>query len=154
MILDVNGLKGLKTELAHLDEVGDQLGFIRWQWDYYRATYDFKYEDEKNNDLFKHIKSFEYLKTKNYSLLTRFVESEDFQVHIYGHSCGLSDRTMLNQIEKEWKERSRIANLKREEEEKHKAEIKKRRDEEVEKFNRLVKFSEQYDKTLIIRQIS
>lgn len=57
-----------------------------------------EFEDEKNNELFKHIKSFEYLKTKNYFLLTRFVESEDFQVHIYGHSCGLSDRKMLNQI--------------------------------------------------------
>lgn len=57
-----------------------------------------EFEDEKNNQLFKHIKSFEYLKTKNYSLLNRFIESEHFQVHIYGHSCGLSDRTMLNQI--------------------------------------------------------
>lgn len=56
------------------------------------------FEDEKNNELFKHIKSFEYLKTKNYYLLTRFIESKDFQVHIYGHSCGISDRTMLNQI--------------------------------------------------------
>jgi hypothetical protein len=57
-----------------------------------------EFEDEKNNELFKHIKSFEYLKTKNYYLLTRFIESNDFQVHIYGHSCGISDRTMLNQI--------------------------------------------------------
>jgi hypothetical protein len=57
-----------------------------------------EFEDEKNNSLFKHIKSFEYLKTKNYYSLTRFIESNDFQVHIYGHSCGLSDRTMLNQI--------------------------------------------------------
>ncbi|RYE53393.1 MAG: hypothetical protein EOP48_14505, partial [Sphingobacteriales bacterium] len=57
-----------------------------------------EFEDEKNNELFKHIKSFEYLKTKNYYLLTRFIESGDFQVHIYGHSCGISDRTMLNQI--------------------------------------------------------
>ncbi len=56
------------------------------------------------------------------------------------------------QIEKEREERSKIARLKREEEEKRLAEIKKRRDEEVEKFNRLVKLSEQYDKTLIIRQ--
>lgn len=56
------------------------------------------FEEEKNNELFKHIKSFEYLKTKNYYLLTRFIEADDFQVHIYGHSCGLSDRTMLNQI--------------------------------------------------------
>nr|WP_315174945.1 hypothetical protein [uncultured Flavobacterium sp.] len=59
---------------------------------------------------------------------------------------------LIAQREKEWKERSRIANLKREEEERRKAEIKKRRDEEVEKFNRLVKLSEQYDKTLKIRQ--
>lgn len=57
-----------------------------------------EFEDEKNNELFKHIKSFAYLKTKNYFLLTSFIESEHFQVHIYGHSCGLSDRTMLNQI--------------------------------------------------------
>lgn len=57
-----------------------------------------EFEDEKNNELFKHIKSFEYLRTKNYYLLTRFIEAKDFQVHIYGHSCGISDRTMLNQI--------------------------------------------------------
>lgn len=57
-----------------------------------------EFEDEKNNDLFKHIKSFEYLQTKNFYDLTRFIESNDFQTHIYGHSCGISDRTMLNQI--------------------------------------------------------
>ncbi|WP_271406011.1 AbiH family protein [Tenacibaculum soleae] len=57
-----------------------------------------EFEHEKNNELFKHIKSFEYLQTKNFYLLTRFIESNGFQVHIYGHSCGISDRTMLNQI--------------------------------------------------------
>lgn len=57
-----------------------------------------EFEDEKNNELFRHIKSFEYLKNKNYYRLIRFLESDDYQVQIYGHSCGLSDRTMLNQI--------------------------------------------------------
>ena len=57
-----------------------------------------EFENEKNNELFKHIKSFEYLKTKNYYSLIRFTEANDFQVHIYGHSCGISDRTMLNQV--------------------------------------------------------
>lgn len=57
-----------------------------------------EFEDEQNNELFKHIKSFEYLQAKNFYLLTRFIEADDFQVHIYGHSCGLSDRTLLNQI--------------------------------------------------------
>lgn len=56
------------------------------------------------------------------------------------------------QIEKEREELSKIARLKREEEEKRLAEIKKRKDEEVDKFNQLVKLSEQYDKTLKIRQ--
>lgn len=59
---------------------------------------------------------------------------------------------LIAQREKEWKERARISDLKREVEEKRLAEIKKRRDDEVDKFNRLVKLSEQYDKTLIIRQ--
>ncbi|MCD4773318.1 MAG: bacteriophage abortive infection AbiH family protein [Bacteroidales bacterium] len=57
-----------------------------------------EFEDDRNNELFKYIKSFEYLKTKNYYSLTRFIESNSFQVHIYGHSCGISDRTLLNQI--------------------------------------------------------
>lgn len=56
------------------------------------------FEDENKNELFEHIKSFQYLKAKNYYSLTRFIESNDFQVHTYGHSLGLSDRTMLNQI--------------------------------------------------------
>ncbi|WP_395654925.1 AbiH family protein [Flavobacterium sp.] len=57
-----------------------------------------EFEDEGNNELFKHIKSFGYLKTNNYSDLTRFLEIDKFQVQIYGHSCGLSDRTMFKEI--------------------------------------------------------
>jgi hypothetical protein len=59
---------------------------------------------------------------------------------------------LLAQTEKEWKERTRISRLKREEEEKRLAAIKKRRDDEVTKFNKLVALSEQYNKTLLIRQ--
>ena len=57
-----------------------------------------EFEEEGNNELFKHIKSFSYLKTNNYSDLTRFLDSDKFQVQIYGHSCGLSDRTMFKEI--------------------------------------------------------
>jgi hypothetical protein len=57
-----------------------------------------EFEDEDNNELFKHIKSFGYLKTNNYSNLTRFLDSDKFQVQIFGHSCGLSDRTMFKEI--------------------------------------------------------
>ncbi|WP_438446730.1 YugN family protein [Gorillibacterium sp. sgz5001074] len=42
MIIENSGVKGLKSDLAHLDEVAEGLGFVRWQWEYYRATYDYK----------------------------------------------------------------------------------------------------------------
>lgn len=47
MLLEDTGLNGLKSELAHLDETADQLGFVRWQWEYYRATYDYAIEHEE-----------------------------------------------------------------------------------------------------------
>ncbi|GAB7053881.1 MULTISPECIES: YugN family protein [unclassified Paenibacillus] len=46
MIIENSGLKGLKSDLAHLDESMEQLGFVRWQWEYNRATYDLKLEDK------------------------------------------------------------------------------------------------------------
>ncbi|WP_158093882.1 AbiH family protein [Algoriphagus ratkowskyi] len=57
-----------------------------------------KFENLENDDLFEHIKSFKYLQFQNYRNLLDFVESKPFQVHIYGHSLGLSDRTLLNTI--------------------------------------------------------
>lgn len=57
-----------------------------------------KMQLEKTNDYFEHIKSFGYFKTSNYYNLIRFLDSDEYQVFILGHSCGLSDRTMLNMI--------------------------------------------------------
>ncbi|MFC0213198.1 YugN family protein [Paenibacillus chartarius] len=50
MIIETNGLKGTKTDFAHLEEVTHKLGFVRWQWEYTRATYDFKIEDKANKE--------------------------------------------------------------------------------------------------------
>jgi len=46
VIIEATSLKGLKSDLAHLDDVTSQLGFVRWQWEYYRATYDLKIDDK------------------------------------------------------------------------------------------------------------
>ena len=54
--------------------------------------------------------------------------------------------------EKIQKERNRIWHLNYEAELKRNEEIKQRRNEEVEKFNKLVKLSEQYNKSLLIRK--
>ncbi|UVI27855.1 YugN-like family protein [Paenibacillus spongiae] len=48
MIIENTGLNGLTSELAHLDDTAEKLGFVRWQWEYYRATYDLKLEDRAN----------------------------------------------------------------------------------------------------------
>jgi hypothetical protein len=42
MIIENNALKGIKSELSHLDDVSSRIGFIRNQWEYTRATYDYK----------------------------------------------------------------------------------------------------------------
>ena len=57
-------------------------------------------EMEKTNDnrFLSYAKSFAYSQNSNYSELTRFIESDSFYVYIWGHSCGLSDRTLLNMI--------------------------------------------------------
>ncbi|GIO10718.1 hypothetical protein J19TS2_02730 [Cohnella xylanilytica] len=56
MILENTGLNGLKSDLAHLDESSEKLGFVRWQWEYTRATYDLKLEDRaSNNDYYLRI---------------------------------------------------------------------------------------------------
>ncbi len=48
MIVENTGLVGLQSDLSYLDESAEKAGFIRWQWEYYRATYDYKIEF--NND--------------------------------------------------------------------------------------------------------
>lgn len=58
----------------------------------------FRSKASKNEEIFTNIKSFKYLQLQNYRNISEFIESEPYQVHIFGHSCGLSDRTLLNTI--------------------------------------------------------
>ena len=50
------------------------------------------------NECLKNIKSIKYLESNNYRRVLRFLEAAPFQVLIMGHSCGNSDRTLLNTI--------------------------------------------------------
>jgi len=50
MILENTGLNGLRSNLAYLDEASEKLGFVRWQWEYRRATYDLKLHDRATGD--------------------------------------------------------------------------------------------------------
>ena len=55
-------------------------------------------EELNDNEYLEKVKSVKYLERDNYRKMQAFIESEPFQVYIMGHSCGNSDRTLLNTI--------------------------------------------------------
>lgn len=57
-----------------------------------------KIENLEENELLKNIKSIRYLDTNNYQKLMEFIETDYYQVFVMGHSCGNSDRTLLNTL--------------------------------------------------------
>lgn len=53
-------------------------------------------EELNDNRYLENIKSINYLESDNYKRLLEFINSDNFQIFILGHSCGISDRTLLN----------------------------------------------------------
>ncbi|SHF02114.1 Bacteriophage abortive infection AbiH [Arenibacter palladensis] len=53
-------------------------------------------EELNDNRYLENIKSINYLESDNYKKLLEFINSGYFQIFIFGHSCGISDRTLLN----------------------------------------------------------
>ena len=67
----------------------------------YGDELDDKYKYLKNlndNEYLRFFKSTRYLEADNYRKMLSFIESAPFQVLIMGHSCGNSDRTLLNTL--------------------------------------------------------
>lgn len=61
-------------------------------------TYYQKIERLNSNEFLRNFKSFGYFKTSNYQQFSRFLDSGTFRVYILGHSCGISDRILINSI--------------------------------------------------------
>lgn len=57
-----------------------------------------KIENLLDKNYLENIKSIKYLETDNYKKLLNFIESDKYQIIILGHSCGNSDRTLLNTL--------------------------------------------------------
>jgi len=67
----------------------------------YGDEYDENYKKiEKLNDnrYLDNIKSFYYLLNNNFKKLLEFINTNEYQIFIMGHSCGISDRTLLNKL--------------------------------------------------------
>lgn len=55
-------------------------------------------ENLNDNTYLENIKSIKYLETDNYKKLLEFLNGGDYQIFIFGHSCGNSDRTLLSTL--------------------------------------------------------
>ena len=67
----------------------------------YGDEMDKDYQALKNlndNNCLRNMKTIKYLETDNYRNALAFMDSSPFQVCIMGHSCGNSDRTLLNTL--------------------------------------------------------
>lgn len=67
----------------------------------YGDEMDKDYQSLKNlndNGCLRNLKTIKYLETDNYRNALAFMNSAPFQVYIMGHSCGNSDRTLLNTL--------------------------------------------------------
>ena len=82
IIIGVYSITNLKTNKLYIGESFD----IDKRWINHK------------NDLLNNIKSIRYLESDNYRNILSFIESEPYQVFVMGHSCGNSDRTLLNTL--------------------------------------------------------
>jgi len=57
-----------------------------------------KIERLNDNEYLKNVKSIRYLDISNYKKLLRFINSDMYQIFIFGHSFGISGRTLLNTL--------------------------------------------------------
>jgi len=55
-------------------------------------------EEKNDNRYLENVKSIKYSETRNYREFLNFINSDYYQVYIMGHSCGISDRTLLNTL--------------------------------------------------------
>lgn len=56
-------------------------------------------QNQEEKELLKNFKTFQYLRTQNYHQVLAMLEIEkDINIEIIGHSCGLSDKTLLKTI--------------------------------------------------------
>lgn len=60
---------------------------------------DYKSIERLNDNRYlDNIKSIRYLDSEEYKKLLQFINSDEYQIFIFGHSCGISDRTLLNTL--------------------------------------------------------
>jgi hypothetical protein len=97
--LYLNLLKLKSPQVIYIHgQLGDDKNPIIFGYGDEMDEYYQKLENLNLNEFLKNMKAFSYLKTSNYKDLSRFIGDGDYTISIMGHSCGLSDRVLLNSI--------------------------------------------------------
>jgi hypothetical protein len=95
----VSSLEGIYSDVVHIH---GELGVENNQPIFgYGDMIDKNYqdiEDLNDNHFLENMKSINYAETNNYELLEEFIDIGDYEVFVCGHSCGISDRTLLNKV--------------------------------------------------------
>lgn len=87
-----------KFKINHIHGSLDDLETVIFGFgDEYDEEY-IKLKSNRSKELFKNIKRFHYSQEDGYPEMKSFLGSGDYEVYIVGHSCGISDRTILNEI--------------------------------------------------------
>lgn len=87
----------LKIEIIDIHGTCKSKEIVFGYGDESHASYQ-ELEDADDNELLKNMKSFYYGFSDDYSKLMAFVDKEDFNVDVIGHSLGLSDRLLFREI--------------------------------------------------------
>ncbi|MEC3874356.1 AbiH family protein [Chryseobacterium salviniae] len=86
-VIHIHGILNNKTDNKIIFGFGDEI-----DKDYLEI------ENLNDNEYLQNIKSMKYLESDSYKKLLEFINSNNYQVFIFGHSCGISDRTLLNTL--------------------------------------------------------
>jgi len=96
---EYNGCEDIKTETIHIHgELNNPKNPIIFGYGDEIGKDYLEIENLNDNRFFENVKSIKYLETDNYRELLRFINSDNYQVFIMGHSCGISDRTLLSTL--------------------------------------------------------
>jgi hypothetical protein len=93
---------------GHWDEIDTEIIHIHGELNKQDNPIIFGYGDEQDDahkeiekrggEYLDNIKTINYTKAPNYKQIINYIESDKYQVLIMGHSCGLSDKTLLNTL--------------------------------------------------------
>jgi len=97
---DTEKIKNLKKEIIqiHGSIKGSNRNPIIFGYGDEKGKEYFEIENLNDNRFLENVKSIKYFETDNYKRLLNFIDSDKFQIFIMGHSCGISDRTLLSKL--------------------------------------------------------